>query len=687
MPPPQQRKGLPGVPPDFKLFSLQATKGLNTKDSRSSIEDEETSWQENLIRIGAGKLRSIYDVGVDLYVNNGNIIFFFPFNIGSTFYHAVFLRDGTAVQVRISDGATTVISAVPGTFWVAGHERPACVQWGALYLLILTVDGYWIWDGALLFGAGGTSPVVSITKAGSGYPIAPGVLAFRGGNFAVAGFAATVTISGGLVTGIVVTNPGTGISAGEFVDIEIGGHGGPTPARGQAVLTGQKVTSITVAAVGAGYGLAPTVTILGGGGSGATATATVAAGSVTGFTVTNQGDGYLTSPTVFVRAAAADNVTLAEASINAMPFGLTGTAIETFQSRVWTTNGDKITFSAPASFDNFSTSAGGGTVQSTDSFLKVHFPAIKQANGYLYPFGDSSIQVISNVQSFGSPVTTTFNNSNTDPAIGTPWRDTVQAYGRALVFANETGIYGLFGGTAEKMSDKLDGIFLAVPNRHATDISEPSSCLATIFEIRVYCCLIPILDPFTGLTRNAMVCWDGKTWFVASQNKNLTQIGTEMQESQPIAWGTDGNSIFTLFTTANRELTKTLQSKLWAGDGWIFTKQSGGFYTQNEDNSGGGIIYNVTIDDEDSLLPIIVNAGAVVSWVNNSSQIVFWQNNLSQLVTWGASGIAITSQVVDSMYGLLLGFTLNSTSEDFTIIAIAIGYRNYFSIATGSKGA
>ena len=43
MPPPQQRKGLPGVPPDFKLFSLQATKGLNTKDSRSSIEDEETS--------------------------------------------------------------------------------------------------------------------------------------------------------------------------------------------------------------------------------------------------------------------------------------------------------------------------------------------------------------------------------------------------------------------------------------------------------------------------------------------------------------------------------------------------------------------------------------------------------------------------------------------------------------------
>lgn len=687
---PQKReRGLPGLPPDFKLFALQATKGLNTKDSRSSIEDEETSWQENLIRIGAGKLRSVYDVGTAIYTAGGGltVISFYPFNIGSTFYHAVFLSDGTAVQVRLSDGAQTVISAVANTFWQAGRERPACTQWGAQFLLILTVDNYWIWDGAILYGAGTLSPNVLITRAGHGYTSAPTVVA-HGGSGTGATF--TATVLGGSVTEITVTNPGSGYVAGDFVALDFSGGGGSTTAIITPVLTGTKVTSLTITNGGTGYGNGgttpvPTLTIVGGGGTGATAVVTtMVAGVITVVTLSTQGDGYTSVPTVLVQSAAADNNKLAEAIVLQMPFGVTGTAIETFQSRVWLTKDDTITFSAPASNDNFSTSSGGGTVQSTDNFLKVNFPALRQANGYLYPFGDSSIQVISNVQSFGSPVTTTFNNSNTDPEIGTPWRDTVQAFGRALMFANENGIYGLFGGTAEKMSDKLDGIFLAIPNRAATSTGEPSSCLATIFDIRCYCCLIPIIDPFTGLQRNAMVCWDGKTWFVASQTKSLTFIATEMKDSTPIAWGTDGATIFPIFDTADTTLTKTLQSKLWSGDSFIVSKQTIGLYTQTEDNSGVGVIYDVTIDSEVASEAIVVSSGSTVSWVNNSAQLCTWINNGSVLVTWGATGILLTSQNIDSLYGYLIGLTLNSTSEDFTIIALAIGYRTFSSMATSA---
>jgi phage tail sheath protein FI len=58
------------------------------------------------------------------------------------------------------------------------------------------------------------------------------------------------------------------------------------------------VTGITVSNAGSGYTSAPTVTITGGGGSGATATATVAAGQITGFTITSPGEGYETAPTV-----------------------------------------------------------------------------------------------------------------------------------------------------------------------------------------------------------------------------------------------------------------------------------------------------------------------------------------------------------------------------------------------------
>ena len=676
-----QQKGIPGLPPGSKLFAISQTKGLNTKETRSAIDDQELSWQENMIKIGGGNLRSVYDVGLPLYTPVGKtIIFFFPFNIGATFYHAVFLSDGTAVQVRESDGAVTTITAAANTFWQTGRERPGCSQWGALYLLIITVDGYWIWDGTTLYGAGTLAPVVQVTKAGSGYTSAPTVTA-SGGHGSGATF--TATVSNGVVTGVTVTNPGSGYIAGDFVTLNFTGGGGNTTAIITATLTGQKVTGSTIVDAGTGYLVAPTLTIVGGGGSGATATCTVAAGAVNVVTITNQGDGYTSAPTIIVTAAPADNIKLAEAHIDVMPFGLVGTAIETFQSRVWITdkfNGN-LTFSAPASFTAFNTAAGGGTVTSTDNFLKVGFPAIKQANGYLYPFGDSSIQVISNVQSGGSPVVTIFNNTNTDPQVGTPWRDTVQPYGRAIMFANEVGIYGLFGGTAEKQSEKLDGIFLGLPHRHQfTDIQEPSACLASIFDIRCYCCLIPIIDPFTGLQRNALMVWDGRTWFVASQTKSLTFVSTSWADaSQPEPWGTDGLSLFPILNTKTDSLPKTWQTKLWAGTGFIVYKQALRAYNQVQDNSGKGLVIDQLIESDRAALSLQATNIGTFTWINNLGQAFTWTNNAMASFIWSAPFAIILGQNVDSMFGLLLGVTYRSSSQDFTAITQGILYVDDYS--------
>ncbi|OZI64618.1 phage tail tube protein [Bordetella genomosp. 4] len=60
------------------------------------------------------------------------------------------------------------------------------------------------------------------------------------------------------------------------------------------------VSGITVTNGGSGYTTAPTVTLSGGGGTGATATATVSGGVVTAITVTNPGSGYTSAPTVAI---------------------------------------------------------------------------------------------------------------------------------------------------------------------------------------------------------------------------------------------------------------------------------------------------------------------------------------------------------------------------------------------------
>jgi hypothetical protein len=536
MPPaPNQREksAVPGLPPGFKMFSLEATKGLNTKDTRPAIDDQELSWCENYMRIGNGNLRTMWDVGPALFTATGGltIIAFFPFNIGAVNFFAVFLSDGTAVAVRNPGGAITTISAVPGTFFTAGGQRPAVAQWGSSGILIVSTaqaNGYWAWDGTTLFSpGGGVSPV---------------------------------WLNGGTPT--------------------------------------------------------------------------------------------------------------------AMPTGITGSSIEIFQSRVWIFNDTTGvgSISAPSNGATFAAGAGGTTITSTDSFLKVGFHAVKQANGYLYPFGDSSVQVISNVQTLAG--ITTFNNANTDPQTGTPWRDSVAAYGRALLFANPTGIYGLYGGAAEKISDKFDGIF-ATASLPVNGTALPPAAVATVFGIKIYCLLLTILDPFTSALRPVLLCWDGKTPFLASQSKALTYIATAETNSLPVAWGTDGATLFQLFAAASTSLTKKLQSKLWAGAGYIIYKQAMRLYTQLEDNSGAGATLSTSIDtDVQSNLVTISNATAF-TWINNSGQAFTWKNNSNQAFAWGAAAaLAIAGQDAQGTIGRLLGFTVTSTSSDYTVISLALGYRD-----------
>ncbi|MGD0281726.1 MAG: hypothetical protein ABSB95_05115 [Dissulfurispiraceae bacterium] len=79
---------------------------------------------------------------------------------------------------------------------------------------------------------------------------------------------------------------------------ESGNSGGGSGATASAIVSGGKVTGITVTAGGSGYTSTPTVTISGGFGSGAAAVATVSGGKVTGITVTAGGSSYTSAPTI-----------------------------------------------------------------------------------------------------------------------------------------------------------------------------------------------------------------------------------------------------------------------------------------------------------------------------------------------------------------------------------------------------
>jgi hypothetical protein len=599
---------------------------------------------------------------------------FYHYNIGSTSYAAVFLSDGSCVQVNILTGATTTIGS-SGTFY-NGNNLPACSQWGSQYLVIVcnlgsNTSGYYIWDGSLLYKNGTLAPITTLLNTGSGYATAPSITV-TGGSGSGATF--VPSMANGQVVSVKMTNPGSGYAITDNIYLSFSG-GSPTSG---------VISYVTIINGGSGFTSAPTIGFTGGGGSGATATATVSQGSVTGITITAAGTGYTSTPTVTFTGggggtglvAYAQVSTVGGASVTLMPYGVAGTAVETYQQRVWVVNGGQVLFTAPNSISNFATSAGGGVITSTDSFLKTNYINLKQANGFLYLIADSSINVLSNVTTSGTTtITTTFNNTNSDPQVGSPYRDSIIAFGRAIMLMNTSGIYTLFGGAAEKVSDKLDGIF-ASATFSSSNVAQPVSAMATIFGIKLYFLLMPgAIDPFSNTSRPVMMTWDGKKWFITSQESNLTYISTQEINSILNVWGTDGTNLFQLFVNPSSSLVKKGKSKLWSGSTYLVYKKALRAYMQAYDNIGLGYSVAITLENNAGFgTNLSLSGNSTITWVNNSKLPVQFVNNLNLPVTFVTQGVSIQGTNADNG-GLLLGLSFSTQSLDFSIANLNVSYR------------
>lgn len=747
-----------GITPGFKLMTPGAFGGIDQSSSRMMIEDTQSFWMENFIKTGNGALRTLWDKGEPIYVATGTatIVYFYFFNIGAANYAAVFLSDGTAVQVDTDTLVVTQMSSMTNTFYdlAISKQLPACGQWGTQYLLIannITTNSYWAWDGKLLYGAGTIAPQVTVTNSGTGYGKAPTVVSY-GGSGTGATFAAMVangsvvsvqvinpgtgylptdvvqlafgsvvgvgstaqlvaTLNGGTVQSVSVVSPGTGFTPGSYNLVFAGGggtgatgnytvdasggviatnitangsgyssnptvsfpNGGGHGAVGLALLAGGGVASVTILDGGNGYTAAPTITFTDGGGSGAMATATITGGVITAVSVTAGGSGYTTVPGVVLSGAGIPNI--AAATLTLMPYGVSGSSIETYQQRVWLpypkqtgnlVNGGTFTVSSPGSFSDFSTANGGIIFENSDSFLRAQYTNIRQSNGYLYPLADSSVSVISNVQTVGSPPVTTFNYQNTDPQIGTSWRDSVQAFSRTILFANQFGVFGLYGGAVTKISTNVDNLFTAATvDGVYRGAFNPSSAVANIYSKKIFLLLFSTVDPTTQQTRTVMLSWDEKDFAIASQTADLIFIGTQEINSNLTSFGTDGKSLFPLFDTPSASLTKKLSTKLYGSDNPLVQKEAMGVYFQVQDKTGTGVsMTTVDIDAEHGSYPI----PSIASFPPNSRAPYY------PIVSMGSGDVS----------GVNLGVTITSNSLDFVLNSIGLGAIEVSSIAMSS---
>lgn len=753
-----------GLPDGFQVFSAGVFDGLNQSASRIAMTDAEFYWLENFIRVGDGNLRTLWDAGTALYtaVSGKTIVSFFAFNIGPAQYFAVFLSDGTAVQVAWPSGVVTTISATPSLFY-QGTTLPVCVQSGTQFLLIAnhnTQNDYWIWDGSILYAPGGIAPFNAgqLIDGGVGYTSVPNYTVFGGSG---SGVVLTPVISEGSVVSLTVDNPGTDYLPGEIVQVGFSGGGSDTTPILEAVLSasgisfitlisggtgfaagtyalgftgggggsgaagtytvvGGQVTETHITAGGSGYTATPGVTfpsgggsgatavasitaafvsgvnviqggtnltgtpvltIVGGGGTGAQAVANVSAGVITSVTMTNFGQGYSSVPAVEVQTGVNN---AAAAILELMPFGVSGTSLETYQSRVWIgypnqqgkeNNGGTFLVSAPDSLTDFATSDGGDIFTNTDRFLRQNYTFLRQTSNFLYATGDSSVSVISNVQTQGSPPSTTFSYQNSDPQIGSSWPNTAQDFSNTILFGNAFGVYGIYGGSVRKVSEKVDELFTNAVLPPAAGALTPTSAVANIYSQKIYLMLMTITDPFTLRPRNVMIGWDGKRWYVSSQTPALIFIGTQEVNSQITAWGTDGRSLYPLFDTPSTALVKVFSTKAYGGDKSYLINTLHSLYLDAVDVSDGqsGLSFSGTVDGIGLAVPVINTVTQALQSCPSGSYPLADSLVFQAAKPMGAVYGAGVGAGIPQVPAISLGVTLASSNADFKLRAITLG--------------
>jgi hypothetical protein len=192
-------------------------KGVNTKNSRTVIENGEFAWLENAMPIGFGNLRIIE--GNELVNANAwtaNVTYMGSVNILNNEYVLGFQDDGSAQYVNITTGALGNI-APANTF---SNSGVMITQWKNERALIIDPNtGYKTWDGVDLHDIGSVNNVI-INDGGSNYTAANTTVAFSAPDQAN-GVQATaeVVIVANAVSEILVTEAGTGYTSAPTVTV------------------------------------------------------------------------------------------------------------------------------------------------------------------------------------------------------------------------------------------------------------------------------------------------------------------------------------------------------------------------------------------------------------------------------------------------------------------------------------
>ncbi|MBA0084030.1 MAG: hypothetical protein HRJ53_03455, partial [Acidobacteria bacterium Pan2503] len=242
-----------------------------------------------------------------------------------------------------------------------------------------------------------------------------------------------------------------------------------------------------------------------------------------------------------------------------------GTSIATYAGRVWIGNNNTLSFTDINSYNSFGGAGGSATL--SDQYLGQGITVLYAANNYLYIFGSTSVDVLSNVTVNAG--VTSFSRVNVLQGIGCLNSNnmTVIGLGRGIVFLDVTGLYMLAGATPERISERIQGCVRAGVINSPGPIVRPSCGLVNLNDELCLAFQVNIGDTFSHPTTQAqrilVFIYQRHRWWVTSDQfgdaPGVTAVG-------PLAGTPPLGTIFGAFRLQANTLPTWHQTQLFSGN-------------------------------------------------------------------------------------------------------------------------
>lgn len=362
------------------------------------------------------------------------------------------------------------------------------------------------------------------------------------------------------------------------------------------------------------------------------------------------------------------NVTTASTLTNISTTVL-GTAIAVYAGRVWIANGRQVTFTGTAGYNDFSAANGSSSFSINDDTLVNNITQLYATGGYMYIFGDESVDVLSNV-TIASGVTN-FTRLNLLTGVGTSYPESLISLQKTMVMMSSTGIYALLGSTPQKLSDKINTILALA------DLTKPfTGGIVALNGVLCAAFAFTFNDTLLGLgSRQVIALFAGGKWFLCSPLAGITQIVSVLVNNVPTLYGWVNNQLYPLFSNATGALSITIKTKLYDGEDPLIDKQLirlgiGADFTQSASSS-----VTITADNEYDSVAVTGSSSNQLALNNNLGQSLLLLNNSSQALLLNSKGYVFFKFQPDLMGGKYLGMTITASTAALLLTFIAMEFR------------